>query len=225
MEVPFSSHHAAGERQEKVSEGRAGRAAALGLHRAQPHVPPVSGIPLDAGLGRQQFPQECPGWPCTAAALAVLPEVLDMSCQGWAGRARALGTASLVPTCRHLLLPTCPRPLGRAGLEQSPACHIPELSGCFYFLTCSDSSSFMSSFGGNRSLAWMYSKLGGPSSPCIANRAHSQTTSASKCCESQKLKLLDTLGTPGAWGYLRMEMPVLPPDPAAPLAVAGCPQH
>lgn len=46
---------------------------------------------------------------------------------------------------------------------------------CVYFLTCNDSSSFTSSFGGNKSLAWMYSKLGGPSSPCIANKTHIET--------------------------------------------------
>lgn len=105
---------------------------------------------------------------------------------------------------------------------QSLAYHIPGLLGCFHFLTCSDSSSFMSSFGGNKSLAWMYSKLGGPSSPCIANRAHSQTASASTCCESQKLKLLDIPGTPGAWD-LCMEMPVLPPDPSSSSACCRVP--
>lgn len=66
-----------------------------------------------------------------------------------------------------------------------------------YFLTCNDSSSFTSSFGGNKSLAWIYSKLGGPSSPCIANKTDIQTVFFVK---RQKSRLLDTLGTPIPWG-------------------------
>lgn len=217
-----------------MSGGRAGSAAARCGCRARPRVPLSWGISLvqAARLGRQRhiptgntragraLHQLQPRWQRLA-----MP---DTSCRGWAGRDRALGTAGLAPMHKDLLFRMCPRHrpahgrqdvLGWRAALQSPACHIPELFGCFYFLTCSDSSSFMSSFGGNKSLAWMYSKLGGPSSPCIANRAHSQTASASTCCESQKLKLMDTLGTPGAWAYLCMEMPVLPADPSS---SSGC---
>lgn len=93
------------------------------------------------------------------------------------------------------------------GLEKcSPiscyrACYIPKRIVSVFFLTCNDSSSFTSSFGGNKSLAWMYSKLGGPSSPCITNKTHiKRQTPASACYEKAKSRVMDTLGTPVRWG-------------------------
>lgn len=171
---------------------------------------------LPAGQGRQQhFPQGMPGLAVPRSRWLARPaRAGHTGTAPWQQLAWPPGTGTCCPECApnlaHLWPPGC------AGLEScsaQPRLHFPELSGCFCFLTCSDSSSFMSSFGGNKSLAWMYSKLGGPSSPCIANRAHSQPASARTRCESQKLKLLDTSGSPGAWGYLCMEMSVLPSDP------------
>lgn len=49
------------------------------------------------------------------------------------------------------------------GVWNWEGAHLP---GSHILLTCRFSSSFTSSLGGNRSLAWMYSRLGGPSSPC-----------------------------------------------------------
>lgn len=105
---------------------------------------------------------------------------------------------------------------------RSQACRIPKLFWFSYFLTCNDSSSFTSSFGGNKSLAWIYSKLGGPSSPCIANKTYIETGPSQQVLRKAKNRSCWMLLAPQYLGDpldLHMEMPVLPPDHI--LCIAG----
>lgn len=118
----------------KVFKWRAGSAAACcGCTEHGPPVPPVPGICLDAGCRARQAVahshRECPGWPCTAAAPAVLPAAGNagyilprLGRQGQGLGNSQPGPCAQGPAALNVPLALAhPWPPGRAGLESCPA--------------------------------------------------------------------------------------------------------
>lgn len=206
-------------------------------------------------LSAQAEDREYPGRLCIASSGICDAVQIALSWQGWEGRVRAYRTAvSSLHAGKEPAGPNVTYSPGQAaasrthpGLEncsqvsryQSWACRIPKLFWFSYFLTCNDSSSFTSSFGGNKSLAWIYSKLGGPSSPCIANKTHIETGPNQQVLRKPKIEAAgcswhpNTLGIlwTCAWKHLFCLQTILSAlqDPSwvqdQELAVAEYPQH